>query len=89
MRPSTPSTVSAASWVPWDWDSLAVEIGEDLVRVQVVATKLPLPALLGKANAVIRPVLARTELATARLEIVVTDVDRTAFKRDSRHRSDA
>nr|WP_042190699.1 hypothetical protein [Kibdelosporangium sp. MJ126-NF4]CEL19523.1 hypothetical protein [Kibdelosporangium sp. MJ126-NF4]CTQ94677.1 hypothetical protein [Kibdelosporangium sp. MJ126-NF4] len=89
LRPSTPSGVAAASWVPLDWDGLAVDISEDVVRVQVVATQLPLPALLGKANAVIRPVLAKTEWASARLEIVVTDVDRAAFKRDSRHRSGA
>ncbi|ONI78692.1 hypothetical protein ALI144C_28255 [Actinosynnema sp. ALI-1.44] len=87
LRPSTPSTTPVASWVPWDWDTLAVEVSEDVVRVQVVATRLPLPALLGKANAVIRPVLVATDWASARLEIVVTDVDRAAFKRDSRHSS--
>ena len=88
LRPSTPSTVPAAAWVPWDWDSLAVDVSEDVVRVQVVATKLPLPALLAEADAVIRPALVKTGRAHVRLEVVVTDVDRSAFKRDSRHRNE-
>lgn len=85
LRPSTPSAVPVAALAPWDWDSLAVDVGTDVVRVQVVATALPLPALLDEANAAIRPALATTGRERARLEIVVTDVDRSAFKRDSRH----
>ncbi|SMD25942.1 hypothetical protein [Kibdelosporangium aridum] len=85
LRPSTPSTVPAASWVPWDWDTMAVDIQDELLSVRVVATRLPLPALLRQAHEAISSALAGTEWADTPLRLVVTDVDRAAFKRDSHH----
>jgi hypothetical protein len=85
LRPSTPSAVPTVSWLLWELNTLAVDIGQDVVSVQVVATRLPLPALLEQANNAIRPVLEGTGWAGARLRLVVTDIDRAALKRGVHH----
>jgi hypothetical protein len=85
LRPSAPSAVPTASWIPWVSDTLAVDIRQDVVRVQVVATRLPLPALLEQANKAIRSVLEGSGWADARLQLVVTDIDRAALKREVHH----
>ncbi|WP_083268160.1 hypothetical protein [Lentzea guizhouensis] len=76
LRPSTP-VLSVR--VPWDVDGLAVDVADDVVCVRVVATRLPLPALLTEAGAVLRTVLVGTQWESARLRLVVTDVDRDAL----------
>lgn len=85
LRPSTPASVPTASWLPWQWDTLAVDVTQDVVRVQVVASRLPLPKLLRRADEAIRPALRSTPWALALVRLVVTDVDRSAFQRDSPH----
>ena len=79
LRPATPSTVPVIARVPWDYDVLALDIDVDLVEVRVVATGLPLPPLLGRAETALRAVLQGTVWAAARLRIVVTDIDRGAL----------
>ncbi|KOV84569.1 hypothetical protein ADL03_16805 [Nocardia sp. NRRL S-836] len=76
LRPSTPAL---SVRVPWDVDGLAVDVADDLVCVRVVATRLPLPALLAEAGAVLRTALAGTRWESARLRLVVTDVDGDAL----------
>lgn len=76
LRPSAPPL---STRVPWDVDGLAVDVADDLVCVRVVATRLPLPALLADAGVALRDVLAGTRWESARLRLVVTDVDRTAL----------
>ncbi|MET7990338.1 hypothetical protein ABZU76_05460 [Amycolatopsis sp. NPDC005232] len=60
------------------WGS-AVDLTPDAVQVRLIATRLPLPPLLARAAAVVRPVLADTEWAGATLRLIVTDVDAGAF----------
>jgi hypothetical protein len=52
----------------------------DLVEVQVVATGLPLPPLLGRAESALRAALQGTVCAAAHLRIVVSDIDRRALR---------
>ncbi|MEW2501862.1 hypothetical protein AB0878_15405 [Amycolatopsis sp. NPDC047767] len=60
------------------WGS-AVDLTPEAVHVRLIATRLPLPPLLARAEAVVRPVLADTEWAGATLRLIVTDVDAGAF----------
>ncbi|MGW6442771.1 hypothetical protein [Lentzea sp. NPDC055074] len=80
LRPSTPESVPVRSWVPWDVDGLAVDVGDDLVCVRVVATRLPLPALLAEAGLALQGVLLGTRWEGSVVRIVVTDVDKRAFE---------
>jgi hypothetical protein len=80
VRPATPATVPAASWVPWDWDLLAVDIDDDRVRIRLVATRLPLPPLFADAGEALRRVLVANGRATARLCLEITDLDGAAFR---------
>ena len=73
LRPSTPASAPARSWIPWDVDAVAVDVEEDLVCVRVVATRLPLP--LAEAGESLRAVLVGTQWENAIVRIVVTDVD--------------
>ncbi|WP_236808814.1 hypothetical protein [Amycolatopsis albispora] len=75
LRPATPATVPSLAWVPWDWDDLAVTVGPEVVEIRLVATKLPLPPVLGHAEEVLGPVLP----PGTRLRLVVTDLDRVAL----------
>ncbi|MET9232680.1 hypothetical protein [Lentzea sp. NPDC003310] len=77
LRPSTPASAPARSWIPWDVDALAVDVEEDLVCVRVVATRLPLS--LDEAGAALRTVLVGTPWEKVVLRIVVTDVDKRAL----------
>lgn len=77
LRPSTPASAPARSWIPWDVDAVAVDVGDDLVCVRVVATRLPLA--LAEAGAALRSVLLGTQWENAVVRIVVTDVDKRAL----------
>lgn len=77
LRPSTPASASALSWIPWDVDTLAVDVEDELVCVRVVATRLPLA--FDEAGAALRAVLVGTQWERALLRIVVTDVDKRAL----------
>ncbi|MEV8606826.1 hypothetical protein AB0383_02475 [Amycolatopsis sp. NPDC051373] len=57
----------------------AVDLIPEAVQIRLIATRLPLPPLLARAAAVVRPVLADTEWAGATLRLIVTDVDAGAF----------
>lgn len=78
LRPETPPIVPAG-WVPWDVDALAIDIDEDFVEVRVVATRLPLPALLRRAETTLRSAMQSTGWAKAPLRLVVTDIDQVAL----------
>ncbi len=67
--------------LPVAWDTLAVDLGPDVVEIRLIATRLPIPPLLDRAAEAVRPVLAGTEWANARLRLVVTDLDGAAFAR--------
>ncbi|SEB38619.1 hypothetical protein SAMN04489727_1237 [Amycolatopsis tolypomycina] len=67
--------------VPLVWDAPAVDLDPEVVQVRLVATRLPLPPLLDRAAEAVRPVLAGTPWAHARLRLVVTDLDGAAFAR--------
>jgi hypothetical protein len=86
LRPATPSTVLAMTWVPWDWDTLAIDLEDEVVVIRVVATKLPLPPLVGEAEKALRAVLAASGRPTARLRVEITDIDGAAFGCTSRQR---
>lgn len=77
LRPSTPASTPARSWIPWDLDGLAVDVEDALVCVRVVATRLPLP--LAEAGEVLRAALVGTQWENAVVRIVVTDVDKRAL----------
>lgn len=74
LRPATPS-------FPMAWDGLAVDLGPEVVRIRLIATRLPIPPLLERAAEAVRPVLTGTEWANARLRLEVTDLDGAAFAR--------
>ncbi|HEX6346501.1 hypothetical protein [Umezawaea sp.] len=84
LRPATPAVKPSTSWVPWDWDTLAVDLRPDVVEVRVVATSLPLPPLLAEATAVLTEVLRHGPFAGAALRIVVTDLDASALRSETR-----
>lgn len=79
LRPATPTAESTAARIPWDWDGIAIELDEDIVRIRLVATRLPLPPLLRAAADALRPVLVGTQWEDATLRLVVTDLDRDAL----------
>jgi hypothetical protein len=79
LRPATPTADSRAALIPWDWDGIAIDLDDDVVRIRLVATRLPLQPLLHSATDALRPVLAGTPWEGARLRLVVTDLDRDAF----------
>lgn len=83
LRPATPSVKPTTTWVPWDWDTLAVDLGPEVVEVRVIATALPLPPLLAEATAVLGEVLRHSTFATATLRIVVTDLDAAALRSET------
>ncbi|HEX3779530.1 MAG TPA: hypothetical protein VHX38_07660 [Pseudonocardiaceae bacterium] len=85
LRPATPAGRPSTAWVPWDLDSLAVDIGVDLVEVRVVAMALPLPPLLHRAQRALRAVLDESAWSTAVLRLVVTDIDAAAVNGPETH----
>lgn len=84
LRPATPVSPET-TWLPVDWEGMAVDLSAEVVQVRLIATRLPIPPLLDRAADAVRPVLAGTEWAEARLRLVVTDLDGAAFAGDPRH----
>ncbi|WP_329053794.1 hypothetical protein OG738_12520 [Amycolatopsis sp. NBC_01488] len=80
LRLATPVSPET-TWLPVDWAGLAVDLSPEVVQIRLIATRLPIPPLLDRAAAAVRPVLAGTEWADARLRLVVTDLDGAAFAR--------
>ncbi|WP_227983618.1 hypothetical protein [Nocardia spumae] len=79
LRPAVPPGVDIAGWVPRLGPRSAVDLDSDVVEIRVTASALPLPPLLDRLGAAVRELLASTRWATARLRIVVTDLDAAAL----------
>ncbi|MGW1884538.1 hypothetical protein [Streptomyces sp. NPDC001970] len=79
LRPATPSTTHIGSRVPWNLDTLAVGIDDELIEIRVVALALPLPPTLREAEAALHATLRGTQWTNARLRLVVTDIDAAAL----------
>lgn len=79
LRPATPAATRAATLVPWNVDVLAVDVSDEVVELRLVALALPLPPLLRRAEAVLRAALRDTKWESARLRLVVTDLDAAAL----------
>jgi hypothetical protein len=79
LRPATPSTTRAATLIPWNVDTLAVDVTDEVVELRLVALTLPLPPLLRHAEVVLRAALRGTKWESARLRLVVTDLDAAAL----------
>lgn len=80
LRPATPSTTRAATLVPWNFDTLAVAVTDEVVELRLVALTLPLPPLLRRAEVVLRAALRGTRWEHALLRLVVTDLDAAALR---------
>jgi hypothetical protein len=78
LRPATPISPET-TWLPVDWEGMAVDLSPEVVQIRLIATRLPIPPLLDLASAAVRPVLVGTEWENARLRLVVTDLDGAAF----------
>jgi hypothetical protein len=74
LRPASPSLPMARA-------DTAVDLSPEVVRIRLIATRLPIPPLLDRAVRAVRPVLAGTQWENARLRLVVTDLDGAAFTR--------
>jgi hypothetical protein len=76
LRPAPPVVRSIPAW---NLDGLAIDAGEDVVQIRLVATALPLPPLLAEAGEVVAKALVGTRFQHAHIRLVVTDVDGAAF----------
>jgi hypothetical protein len=81
-----PATLAKARQTPWgsNWDTLAVDVtdetgGGHTVVVRVVATRLPLPPLVRRAEQALLAVVAASHVPVTRLCLEITDLDNTAF----------
>jgi hypothetical protein len=84
-----PATLTKAGWMPagWNRDGMAIDISHEtgaagagqMVVVRVVATQLPLPPLVRRAEQALLAVLATSDLPVTRLCLEITDLDGTAF----------
>ncbi|MFC8262076.1 hypothetical protein ACFUNF_31765 [Streptomyces sp. NPDC057291] len=79
LRPATPATTHVGSHVPWNLDTMAVGIDDELIEIRVVALALPLPPILREAEAALHAALKETWWKNARLRLVVTDIDAAAL----------
>jgi hypothetical protein len=89
LHPAALATAGSSPW-GWDWNSLAIDItaddtpsagvaGGQQVVVRLVATRLPLPPLVRRAEEALRPVLAASTVPVTRLRLEITDLDGAAF----------
>lgn len=60
LRPATPATTHVGSRVPWNLDTMAVGIDDELIEIRVVALALPLPPILREAEAALHAALRET-----------------------------
>jgi hypothetical protein len=74
LRPATSS-------LPVGGDGTAVDLSPEVVRIRLIATRLPIPPLLDRAAEAVCSVLAGTAWEKVRLQLVVTDLDGAAFAR--------
>lgn len=85
LRPATLARPARTPW-EWNWDVLAIDVtnepraaGDQIVVVRVVATRLPLPAVVRQAEQALLAVLAASALPVTRLRLEITDIDGTAL----------
>jgi hypothetical protein len=83
LRPAIPAKAKQTPW-GWNWDALAIAVtdetgGGHTVVVRAVATQLPLPPLVRRAEQALLAVLAASQVPVTRLSLEVTDIDNTAF----------
>jgi hypothetical protein len=83
LHPATLVKAGQAPW-GWNWDALAIDVthetgGGATVVVRVVATRLPLPPLVRRAEQALLAVLATSHVPVTRLRLEVTDIDNSAF----------
>lgn len=82
LHPATLARAGHAPW-GWNWDTLAIDVTDEgvgrTVVVRVVATQLPLPPLVSRAEQALLAVLATSSLPVTRLRLEITDIDSTAF----------
>jgi hypothetical protein len=81
-----PATLPKARQMPrgWNWDTLTIDVADEAggghtVVVRVVATQLPLPPLVRRAEQALLAVLAAGHVPVTRLCLEITDIDNTAF----------
>jgi uncharacterized alkaline shock family protein YloU len=79
LRPASLVRPERTRWMPWDPAVLAVGLDDDRLEVQLAATRLPLPPLLGQAAAAVRAATAETRWAVLPQRLVVTAVDARAL----------
>jgi uncharacterized alkaline shock family protein YloU len=79
LRPASPVRAERAGWMPWDPAVLAVSLGQDRLEVQLAATRLPLPPLLGLAGAAVRAATAGTAWEPLPVRLVVRALDAAAL----------
>jgi hypothetical protein len=83
LHPATLVKTRQTPW-RWNWDTLAINVtdeagGGQVVVVRVVATQLPLPPLVRRAEQALLAVLAASHLPVTRLRLEITDIGSTAF----------
>ncbi|MGX1884827.1 hypothetical protein [Streptomyces sp. NPDC055287] len=79
LRPATPSTTRIGSRVPWNIDTLAIALDDELIEIHLVALDLPLPPALRDAEAALRAALRESRWKDTPLRLVVTDIDAAAL----------
>ncbi|MFD3743336.1 hypothetical protein [Nocardia sp. NPDC058633] len=79
VYPAVPMGLQNSRWLPWNAGSAAVDLGDTVVEIRVVAASLPLNPLLDELDAAVRPLLDGTPWATARLRIHVVDLHTDVF----------
>jgi hypothetical protein len=75
LRPATPANLPA---VPWDLDAFAIDVDAETIEVRVVATELPLPPLLDRAQRALRAIVDDSGFKPAVLRMVISDIDAAA-----------
>ncbi|MCU1640775.1 MAG: uncharacterized protein JWN03_1050 [Nocardia sp.] len=73
------SSIKDGVRLPWPSRSTAIDLGDGLVEIRVVATTLPLPPLLESVTAAVEPLLADTRWSGATVRLVVTQLDASAL----------
>lgn len=81
-EPAVPMGLQNSQWLRCNTGRAAVDLGET-VEIRVVATTLPLPPLVEKLDAAVRPALAGTTWASTALRIHVVDLHADVFDGNS------
>ncbi|MFF2551128.1 hypothetical protein ACFVUS_09005 [Nocardia sp. NPDC058058] len=71
---------SITGGLPWPGRNTAIDFIAGTIEIRVVATALPLPALLDRLSEAVRPLLADTAWADATIRMVVTRLAASAFE---------